>query len=128
MQKLVIGAITFVSYAQASKLTSTWRETLRQEGRAVDKESFKFVCEDGFEMDSFLKWAAKFDKDYSSPGSFNQRLENWVRNNLTIREFNKQSMGSGEKNNVMLDHNGNSDKSYDELSQKLGLMAAPKEP
>jgi len=76
-------------------------------------------------MDSFLKWAAKFDKDYASPGSFNQRLENWVSNNLTIREFNRQSMDSGEKNNVMLDHNGNSDKSYDELSQKLGLMAAP---
>ena len=36
-------------------------------------------------------------------------------------------MESGEVNNVMLDHNGNSDKSLDELNSKLGLLAAPEE-
>ena len=82
----------------------------------------KFVAEDGEEQMKFIGWVSKNSKTYGSEKEMDKRLKNWKRNNKTIREHNKKALASGKKYPVMLDHNGLSDLSEEELSKRLGFV------
>lgn len=85
------------------------------------------VADDGCERSKFIQWVAKFGREYKNSNEFEGKLKTWIENNKTIRNFNNASVESGVHNAVLLDHNGFSDKTPEELDLHLGHASLDQE-
>jgi hypothetical protein len=125
MQKFVLGLAVFAASANALALQQ-WKQAASQSisnGLSLNgdlSDAFGCVAEEGKERSMFVQWVNKWGREYKNSGEFETKLKTWIQNNKAIRDFNDASVNSGNHNAVLLDHNGFSDKTTQELSDHLG--------